>query len=129
MTTIKSFTDVPQSKKLAGILPVETADMYYYTANGDLYKTPNVIESKDDLCVDENSVPCWSLAALLNYLRDINFFPNIEADEDSVTMSIDYFEDEDAMLLSPMHNITTKAETFIDACYELILKLHDLKIL
>ena len=74
-------------------------------------------------------IPCWSLAALLNYLRDINFFPNIEADENSVIMSIDYFEDEDTMLLTPIHNITIKAETFVDACYEMIVKVHELKLL
>lgn len=126
MTTIKSFTDVPQSKTLSTILPVETADTYWWSTSLRHY-----IEAMDDGDFNEKEghVRAWSLAALLNYLRDINFFPNIEADEDSVTMSIDYFEDEDAMLLTPMHNITTKAETFIDACYELILKLHDLKIL
>ena len=29
MATIKSFTDLQQSKKLAEILPIESADMYY----------------------------------------------------------------------------------------------------
>lgn len=69
MATIKSYTDLEQSKKLAEILPLESADMYYYTVNGDLYKTPNVIESKDDLYVDENSIPCWSLAALMKIIE------------------------------------------------------------
>ena len=29
MTTIKSYTDISQSKKLVEILPIESADMYY----------------------------------------------------------------------------------------------------
>ena len=29
MTTIKSYTDISQSKKLAEILPLESADMYW----------------------------------------------------------------------------------------------------
>lgn len=29
MATIKAYTDLEQSKKLAEILPVESADMYY----------------------------------------------------------------------------------------------------
>ena len=65
---MKSFTDIEQSKKLAEILPLESADMYYYTVNGDIYKTPNMIERIDDLDVDDKSIPCWSLAALMDML-------------------------------------------------------------
>lgn len=70
MATIKSYTDLEQSKKLAEILPLKSADMYYYTINGysEWYKIPNVLESIDDLDMDGNSIPCWSLAALLNVL-------------------------------------------------------------
>ena len=32
MATIKSFTDIPQSKKLAEFLPLKTADMCWYLA-------------------------------------------------------------------------------------------------
>ncbi len=39
---MKAFTDVEQSKKLAEILPIESADMYF-----------------------NDNEPCWSLAALL----------------------------------------------------------------
>ena len=73
--------------------------------------------------------PCWSLAALLNYLREIDFFPNIEADEHSVTMNINYYNEEEARPLAPIHNIKVKAESFIDACYEMIIKLHELNLL
>lgn len=66
--TFKAYTDIEQSKKLAETLPIDSADMYYYTVNGDLCRTPNVIESEDDLYVDEKSIPCWSLAALLDVL-------------------------------------------------------------
>lgn len=39
---MKAYTDLEQSKKLAEILPIESADMYYYTVNGDWewYETP-----------------------------------------------------------------------------------------
>jgi len=133
MKAIKSHTDLQHSKQLAEILPLESADCFW--DYDDLQKCHRITWFEDgydkdsQLRLNKNNVCAWSLVALLNYLRGINFFPNIEADEDSVTMSIDYFEDEDAMLLTPMHNITTKAETFIDACYELILKLNELKIL
>lgn len=65
---MKSYTDLAQSKILAEILPLESADMYYYTVNGhsEWYKTPNILENIND--IDENSIPCWSLAALLSVL-------------------------------------------------------------
>lgn len=66
---------------------------------------------------------------MLNYLREIDFFPEIEADEHSVTMSINYYDEEEARLLAPVHNIKAKAEGFIDACYELIVKYHEQNIL
>lgn len=37
MATIKSYTDIEQSKKLAQILPLKSADMYYlYWKKNDL---------------------------------------------------------------------------------------------
>jgi len=73
---MKSYTDLEQSKKLAEILPLESADMYYYTVNGnsEWYKTPNVLESIDDLDMDGNSIPAWSLAALLELMPGVNFY-------------------------------------------------------
>lgn len=118
---MKAFTDIEQSKKLAEILPIGSADMRY-APFGDTH--PWVW---DDNLLENGATPCWSLAALLNYLREIDFFPEIDADELSVTMNIDYYDNEEAELLSlaAVHNIKIKAETFIDACYEMILKLKE----
>lgn len=122
----KSYTDISQSKKLAEILPLETSDMIYTMVNG--YHTPFVrIEEVNEL--DEDDILCWSLAALLNYLREIDFFPDIEADEHGVKMNINYYDEEEGNLLHPVHEIKVKADDFIDACYELILKLHKRKML
>ena len=49
---MKAYTDIEKSKKLAEILPVESADMYYHP------------------------YPCWSLAALLDVLP----FPQLSKD-------------------------------------------------
>ena len=35
MATIKAYTDLEQSKKLAEILPLETADMFYVAGKGE----------------------------------------------------------------------------------------------
>lgn len=78
---MKSFTDVSQSKKLAEILPKESADSHYVRNTHDFmgnpvdgkwshpkYGNPN---SKHAHYVVQNFsnyeiIPCWSLAALLD---------------------------------------------------------------
>ena len=123
MATIKSYTDLEQSKKLEEILPLESADLKWFFWEGedpDAPRTPSfgyrksVAESyKDTYAI---YLPCWSLTALLSVI------PNYK--------------------LSSEHNYhTCAAETSfgkvavawfdnpIDACYELILKLHELNLL
>ena len=93
MATIKSYTDIEQSKKLAKILPLESADMRYgYTAPYDcsdrmydggydeipyskdfLIKNPNYSANEYDA-----ELPCWSLAALLSILHDYTLQTNID---------------------------------------------------
>lgn len=58
---MKSYTDFNQSKKLAEILPLETADMCY----------PLPCEDGDKPLLEQGgfgSTPCWSLVALLDIL-------------------------------------------------------------
>ena len=122
---MKSYTDLEQSKKLAEILPIESSDMYWNLLLKDKYARVNNIGH----CLGRYCVYAWSLAALLNYLREIDFFPNIEVDEHSITMSISYYNEEEARPLAPVHNVIVEADTFVDACYELILKLNKLNML
>lgn len=61
---MKSYTDLEQSKKLAEILPLESADMRY-TPFGDTH--PWVWDGK---LLEKDSVPCWSLTALLGDLPE-----------------------------------------------------------
>jgi len=75
MATIKSYTDIEQSKKLAEILPTESADMCYKCIEDDPYDIvcKPYSEWKEEykgLLVrgDANVIPCWSLAALLQVL-------------------------------------------------------------
>ena len=119
---MKAFTSLEQSRKLADILSPESADMRY-APFGDTHPW-----FWDDNLLEKGAIPCWSLAALLNYFREIDFFPEIDADECSVTMNINYYNEEEASLLAPIHNIKVKAESFIDACYEMIIKLHEQKL-
>jgi hypothetical protein len=68
MATIKSYTDLEQSRKLAEILPIESADTCCFkNPNGGInyYGFPFLQGNKA-----ANPIPCWSLAALLDILPD-----------------------------------------------------------
>lgn len=75
MATIKSYTDIEQSKKLAEILPLESADMYYFldpTPAGNIYylvvqQIAFGVRTREPE-YDKGDIPCWSLAALLSIL-------------------------------------------------------------
>lgn len=110
MTAIKSYTDIEQSCKLAEILPVESADMRY-APFGDTHPW---VWNEEVKLLEKGSVPCWSLAALLNVLPPIyNLKPILDLEENSIQYSgIDIY---------------VKADNPVDACYEVILKLHELK--
>ena len=123
IATIKSYTDIEQSKKLAKILPLESADMCY----------PLPCSDGDKPLLEQGgfgSTPCWSLSALLDVLEsEIDgeegevYLLNIE--KDGTWWNIWYEEQ-----YGEENNIETEStEELIDACYELILKLYKLKML
>ena len=80
---MKSYTDISQSKKLAEILPLESADMYYsdvpvreWIDKTDISKGTHVvfksqifaIENLHNHEIGEGDICAWSLAALMNLL-------------------------------------------------------------
>ena len=137
---MKAYTDLEQSKKLAEILPIEGADMCWTNHCYGSIRSSMIVSSKTieeykelltrfgDLTNIDVFYPCWSLASLLNYLREIDFFPKIEANEFSVTMNVCYYDKNEGKVLTPVHEIKVEAESFVDACYELILKLNEMKM-
>jgi len=77
---MKSFTDIEQSKKLAKILPIESADMHYVRKVCDFrgrpvdgkWSEPKYGNTNSDYAnyivqnfTQYDKLPCWSLAALL----------------------------------------------------------------
>lgn len=71
----KSYTDLEQSKKLAEILPLKSADMWwnYYSVTTD-FGTPQIIHLNTPWVGSFNwndepdNIPCWSLSALYSIL-------------------------------------------------------------
>ena len=119
----KAFTSLEQSKKLAEVLPIESADMYY-----DRYGTPDVIDNivtHKSIKTDkyQHLIPCWSLACLLGVLPTMNdeFEPQLHRSLDKYRCTYEGEEDSSGLW--------RVANNPIDACYEMILKLHELNLL
>ena len=128
MATIKSYSDLEQSKVLAKILPLESADMYYDRGGLpsfiDKYVTHESI--KNDKY--QHLIPCWSLTALLNILHSkAKDIPSLSGGgyKDGEYISdwcLDYeFENGDYQ--------KTFADNPVDVCVAMIEKLHELNLL
>ena len=131
MAKIKSHTDLSQSKKLAEILPLESADMLFQLGEdkyADSIRVPLTKKHWEQMMPDIN--PCWSLAALLEEIPEI-----INFDDDESDYALEILKEGDLYYLSygnPLeHNMVEiePQENFVDACYEMILKLNELKML
>ena len=120
MATIRSYTTIEQSRKLAEILSLESADMYWFR---DDTETPKIYPKnmmKDSVSV---TLPCWSLAALLGVLPT----------KSQIVLAINDFQGdrkEKYVIGSVEHdNYDCYADNPVDACYEMILKLSELNLL
>ena len=120
MVTIKSYTDLKQSKKLAEILPLESADMDYIpvvnTDNIDGEYSVIVNKWDNDHIIEEGWIPCWSLTALLSVLHDYTLQTNTDGTVFVVCDS-----------KKPM--ISDAYDNPVDACVAIIESLHELKTL
>lgn len=124
MATIKSFSDLSQSKKLAEILPLESADMlwgYYY--NGKNHCIPNIRPFRDGRNeIPKCYTPAWSLAALLEIVKKLVGYSLQSLDTHTVFMKCELGG-------KPYTIETENYDNPVDACYEMILKLHELEML
>ena len=119
---MKGFTDLDQSRKLEEILPIESADMYYFldpTPAGNIY---HLTVKRVDFGIKnfpqygEGDIPCWSLAALMNILERGALFKTPEGwvyqtYVESKAITSYYYSNP------------------IDACIEIISELHKQKLL
>lgn len=124
---MKAFTDISQSKRLAKILPKESADMCYCMVSQSLTDKfqPKLIAVPPKYSED---IPAWSLAALLEIIpKDIEGLNRLRIDIDNVDFSIWYDDLKGYGVNTELPDITSKEP--VDACYEMILKLHESKLL
>ena len=115
MATIKSYTSLEQSKKLAEILPLESADMYYMETSCNNYTIGVLQRLEKDMLLNKaeyyKMFPCWSLAALLGVLPNGHSLGKRTNGKYYVCMT------------HIKHDIP-EFDNPIDTCYEMIIKLH-----
>lgn len=110
METIKSYSDLQQSKKLAEILPLKSADMSW-VSNGlgkPFARTIPINGDPEELC------GCWSLAALLDVLQNYE---------------INNFGDSIQLAVKNKALVTDEGETLLDLVVNMIIYLHELNLL
>ena len=127
MATIKAYTDLEQSCKLAEILPLESADMFYADLLVDnkhkyivhlleSYGFKTFKDTNKQISQRLNFIPCWSLAALQGTLPKGT---NISTPKPINALGYCCWNQYDEIY----------EDNPVDACYEMILKLHELKML
>lgn len=115
MATIKSYTDLSRSEVLAEILPIESADMLWEQHGAESYVTikPWTTIGKSIGC---HCLSCWSLAALLGVLPKGT---NISTPKPINELGYCCWNQYDEIY----------ADNPVDACYDVIIRLHELKML
>lgn len=144
MATIKSFTELEQSKKLAEILPIESADMWWsrctITDFGDgVLKVSHAVEpcNISQFRNTKEDIPCWSLVALFNVMPQINGWVTPHGHKND---KLSQFEPKICKIwehsIIPSYKVTygngLSTDIYdnpVDAAFEMILKLHELGIL
>ena len=123
---IKGYTDIEQSKKLAEILPIESADLWWNESKN----YPEFIKTYHEyLSVSIPPIPCWSLAALLNVLPD-----EITDDGDVYRNMFFHLKGKYIIQYPKLTTLwpslfSSEADNPIDACVDMITKLKERNLL
>ena len=131
MATIKNYTDLEQSRKLAEILPIESADQTWarIAITGANLDVPEELQYRHngDMPFQYYSgigTPCWSLASLVGVLPDEledNHFLTLQKEKNEYCCCY-----EDINGNSFRH---TFADNPVDACVGMVEKLNELNLL
>ena len=123
---MKAYTDIEQSRKLAEILPLKSADMRFCfsrTLGGRITGHYPMIGREPSL----GTIPCWSLAALLNVIpKRIDEFNVLRIDISTSDFAI-WYDEIGSGVNNDLPDITS--ESAVDACFEMIVRLYGLKML
>lgn len=126
MATIKAYTGISQSRKLAEFLPHESADMCFVNDGTAIKIDANSYNVRKHMWEGVQLIPCWSLAALLDILPKYIDGSILRMDIGEKDFSI-WYDDVGCMVNTELPDIIT--EYPVDACVEIIEKLHELNLL
>lgn len=132
---MKNHTDLKQSKVLAKILSTESADMFYSDIFIDekhkynfhyleTYGFKTFEDTKQKESKHLSFFPCWSLTTLLKYLSNIKpqvYTPVLFPSEGKWILQFVEYGHGNVCEVS--------CNNPVDACYEMISKLHELNLL
>jgi hypothetical protein len=122
---MNNYTSISQSKAIANILPIESADMKWFIPadnEGEFVEEVTIIKYKCEYYSfekvtdwdDTPYIPCWSLAALLSVL------PKYELHNNGKTIQLDV----------NLETLTTEGnETLLDLVVNMIIHLHEINLL
>ena len=126
---MKSYTDIEQSKKLAEILPLESADMHYKVNRHNNESKIFMIPYSELGYYKDNdyqyTVCAWSLAALLVILAKIAS----KIDDDGSADLSSFMGQWSVNMLDCPVQATDNYDSAVDACVEMIIKLNELNLL
>jgi hypothetical protein len=128
---MKAYTDIEQSKKLAEFLPLESADMFWYRDAVTTEVNPRIMNyTQVPKLQSMYYSPCWSLTALLNAIpQEIfcgDYVINItEGRLNKWVLTYDHCVNRN----HSNYGLSSCADTLVDACVEMIVKLHEQKLL
>ena len=107
----RAFTSLEQSKKLAKILPLQSADMCYYNDGTAIKIDANPYPVRNSMWKDYyiGVIPCWSLASLLGVL------PSASLDS----------SDEHHYRIHCKERFTEWHDNAVDACVKMIVELKE----
>lgn len=119
---MKGYTDLEQSKKLAEILPLESADMYWWSTSLKYY-----IEAMDDgdFNEEEGHIRAWSIAALSEFIPpyivddDGNNY-KFYLSKDGLGRWIAYYKSDGVSI-----HICEESDNMIDVIFEMICWLNE----
>lgn len=132
---MKSYTDIEQSKKLAEILPIESADGFYESIlNPTTKEWDDILVTGTEWASPEVVIPAWSLAELMN------IFPKEEGS--CVSISFGYYDangnyvsswlccyEKEGECTDDYIIETISADNPVDACVNMIIWLKERNLL
>ena len=124
---MKTYTDLEQSKKLTGILPLESADMIYMPmmdidsmSNSGFFSIPECYPFNEFKDSNNKPLPCWSLAALSEFI--LPYIADDDGDiykfylsKDDLDRWIAYYKSDDASIY-----ICEESDNMIDVILEMV---------